>query len=369
MQNLRKEIVDSFFLKGKLLTPEALSYLETRGPKDAADWQCLVIDIEDIMAKEDKIRIILNITGKKTEITTSDMVKFYNSKYQKMKNIITSRLAKNFISINKLDQARGEVFVIGIIREIADNGDKINLDIEDSTGSVTAVFDKGSVEDAELDDVVAVQGNISGKFISGSKILYPDMPLREPATATGKACFISDLCLDEAPKKDFENFLKWFETKDINYLFITGKIGDLNALGELVDSYCRSKKVIVCQGSSGEPPDLPPQSSSNSIIFLSNPSITSINSLKILCYDKFLPKMLKKRHLTNIKPYIEEDLMALEDLPDIVHCAGESASVSNYKSTTIINSGSLLSDFRPVVVDFLTRECKILTPDEMRMQG
>jgi len=30
----------------------------------------------------------------------------------------------------------------------------------------------------------------------------------------------------------------------------------------------------------------------------------------------------------------------------------------NYKSVTIVNSGSLLAEFKPVVVDFATREAE-----------
>jgi hypothetical protein len=73
--------------------------------------------------------------------------------------------------------------------------------------------------------------------------------------------------------------------------------------------------------------------------------------------ENFNFKMLKKRHLENVRPVIGEDFMAMDDIPDIVHCAGSrETGVHNYKATTILNTGSLLGDFKPVVVDFASSD-------------
>ncbi len=352
--------IEAFFKKGKLLTPEALRYMENKDVEGfLSDNYDLIVDVEDLLAREDKIHIIRNITEKKTEVTTADIVRFYNSKYEKMKNIIISRLQKNFVSINKLDAYRQEVFVIGIVRDIKDNEGKKNVELEDSTGAVTAVFESKETEDLELDDVVAVQGIAAGKVIFGKKILFPDVPLRQPTKGSGKACFISDLHLDEAPKQDLEKFLRWFEGQDAKYLFVVGAVGDMDTFESLIDSYCRNKKVFASLNKDeDEFPSLPVAFKSKNIISLSNPAMVEINGVKILVINNFDIKMLKKRHLGNIKPTLEEDLMALEELPDIVHCGhSHEASITNYKSTTIVNAGSLLTSFRPILVDFATREC------------
>ncbi|MBI4170616.1 MAG: metallophosphoesterase family protein [Candidatus Aenigmarchaeota archaeon] len=352
--------VEIFFKKGRLLTPEALRYLENKNAENfLSESSDLVVDVEDLLAREDKIHIIRNITGKKSEVTTADIVRFYNSKYEKMKNIILSRMQKNFISINKLDTQRSEVCVIGIVRDIKGNEGKKNIELEDSTGSVTVVFEPNLIEDLELDDVVAVQGIAAGKVMFGKKILFPDVPLRQPTKGSGKACFISDLHLDEAPKQDLEKFLRWLEGQDTRYLFVVGDIGDINIFEYLVDAYCRDKKVFVAMGKDAEEmPGFPSELKSKNVIALSNPALVEINGIKILVINNFDIKMLRKRHLGNIKPILEEDFMALEELPDIVHCGhSHEASINNYKSTTIINAGSLLTNFRPVIVDFATREC------------
>ncbi len=363
-----QQAVDAFFKKGRLLTPEAVRYLENKDINAfLSDSYDAIIDIEDLLATEDKIRILGNITSKKSEVSTMDIIKFYNSKYEKMRTIILSRMQKNFVSMNKLDAARQEVFVIGIVREIRDNDGKKNVELEDSTGSVTAIFESAETEELELDDVIAVQGIAAGKVIFGQKILYPDMPLRQPTKGSGKACFISCLHLDEAPKQDFERFLKWFEWQDIRYLFVSGGIGDTNLFDSLAGSYCKNKKVFAAAGrEDGEAPHIPEDFKSKNIIPLSNPSLVEINGVKILLAHKFETSMLRKRHLENIKPVLAEDAMALEELPDIVGCgSNHQASTSNYKSTTIANAGSLLTDFRPVVIDLATRDIVQLSIDNM----
>ena len=204
--------------------------------------------------------------------------------------------------------------------------------------------------------------------MTGQKILYPDMPLRQPASGKGKACFISCLHLDEAPKKDFETFLKWFEGQDIRYLFVSGGTGDLHLFDSLVDSYCKNKKVFVAAGREGsEAPHIPDDFKSKNIVSLSNPSLVEMNGVKILLAHKFETRMLRKRHMENIKPVLTEDLMALEELPDIVCCgSSHQASTSNYKSTTITNAGSLLTDFRPVIIDLATRDVVHVSMDIMQ---
>ncbi len=361
--------VEAFFKKGKLLTPEALRYLENKNIDTfLPDNHETIVDIEDLLATEDKIRILKNITSRKSEVTTSDIIKFYNSKYEKMKSIILSRMQKNFVSVNKLDATRQEAFVIGIVRDIRDNDGKMNVEFEDSTGAITAIFEQKETEDLELDDVVAIQGTSAGKVMTGQKILYPDMPLRQPTSGKGKACFISCLHLDEAPKKDFETFLKWFEGQDIRYLFVSGGIGDVNVFDSLVDSYCKNKKVFAAAGrEDNEAPHVPDDFKSKNIIPLSNPSLVEINGVKILLAHKFEIRMLRKRHMENIKPVLTEDAMALEELPDIVCCgSSHQASTSNYKSTTIANSGSLLTEFRPVVIDLATRDVVQVSMDMMQ---
>ncbi len=348
----KEKIVAEFFKRGHLLTDEALKIIEERSADEFLDRRfSLVIGTEDL---QQPYRIIKNITQKKKEITKEDFVRFFNSRYGKMREIITARLQKNFVSLNKIDSTRNEVYTIGIVREIKEKDGKKIVELEDQTATVPVIFE--DIDDIELDDVIAVHAIAGGKVLFGKKILYPDIPLRKPTTGTGSGCFISDLRLDEASQHDAEGFFEWFSRSDIPYLFVSGNFGDKDTFEKYVDRYCYMKTVFVI-AVGNDYPQTPFSFASSRIVSLSNPAMVEISGLKILLIDKADAKLLKKRHLGRATTILDEDYLVLDDVPDIVHygCSDE-PYVTNYKSVTFVNSGSLLGDFRPVVINFATRD-------------
>lgn len=356
----KEEIVRRFFEKGHLLTPEILALLESTEPGYDSESNSVVIEKLQPRGQErqskDVYRIIKNLTEKPAEVKTEDFIRFYVSKYEKMKAIITERVQQDFVSLNKIDNFRNEIHVMGIAKEIK-RADKWIVELEDLTASVPVVFDEQPP--VELDDAVAIKAVGAGRVLYGKKIIYPDIPIRQPATGSGTACFISDLHLDETAKGDQERFFSWLESKNIPYLLVAGDIGNTHTMEELVDKYCFNKTVFAIPGNvdtDKEYPQLPENFSSKNIVSLSNPSMIELNGIKILLVHHGGVEMLKKRHLGKSKLILPEDFLALEEIPDIVHCGHtHEPYVMNYKSVSIVNSGSLLSDFRPVVVDFATR--------------
>lgn len=354
----KQEIVRIFFNRGKLLTAEALDFLENAGQIPEKEYGGLILTEKDFQEKEkDTVRILKHLEKKPAETTTEDFVKFYTAKYEKMKSVILSRIQKDFVSLNKLDSTRSEVYVLGIVKDIKNSEKKI-VELEDLTGSAPVIFD--DIEGLELDDVVAIRAVSAGKVLYGKEVIYPDIPLRKPATGFGKACFISDLRLDESPKRDAEKFFGWFENQDIKYLFIAGDICGKKALEDLINRYCYGKKIFVTPGekdSDNEYPNLAETMQNKNAIPLSNPAMVEVNGVKILMIHRFSVDMLKKRYLGKSKLIIPDDYLVLEEVPDIVHCGHtQEPHVMNYKSVTIVNSGSPLKEFKPVVVDFETRE-------------
>ena len=348
----REKIVSEMFSRGHLLTEEAVKILEeSELPEGKLP---LVVDVRDI---QKPYKILKNVTEVRTEMTKDDFVKYYNSKYEKMKAIITGRLQKSFVSLNRIDSTRIEIHAIGIVRDVREKDGKKVLELEDTTASVPVIFD--STEDAELDDVIAVRAIAGGRVLYGKKILYPDIPLRQPATGSGKGCFISDLRLDEAPTAEAEKLFAWLSKQNIPYIFIAGNIGDPAQLERYIDRYCYAKTAFVI--SEGELPTAPANYASSRIVSLSNPAMVEVGGLKILMAQKADAKLLKKRHLGG-RAVTEEDQLALEEVPDVVH-SGHSREpyISNYKSVTLVNSGSMLGEFRPVVVDFATRDAEKVT--------
>jgi len=378
-ESTRQEIVNKFFEHGYLLTPDALEFLEkSKNYEKLLDeikiTDKFIIDKNDFAklepAETEKIKILKNLTTKPANLTTNDFIRFYNSKYEKMRDIITERVKKDFISFDKLDNSRNEVYVIGIVKEIRTEDNKKIIELEDLTGLITVVFDKEV--DFEPDDVIAIRG-VSGRPLIGKDIIYPDIPLRQPIKGTGKICVMSDLHLEEAPLDALINFLKWFKNQNIRYLLVTGDVVDLDRFNKLVSEYIPDKTVFLIPGNTdpvvgSEYPSLPIDIvtdaplvrhglTNDNIISLSNPSMIEINNIKILLIHSFEQNMLNKRYLGKSKLILNEDYLVLDYVPDIVVCGHtHEPFVANYKSVTIVNPGSLLTEFRPTVVDLATRE-------------
>lgn len=357
-----EDIVAKFLERGKLLTPEALEYIKDKKLDDILK-DILISDVQNTVVtrasieRTAQVRIIKNLAEKKKELTAEDFAYFYKTKLDKIKDIIMQRTQKNFVSLNKLDSIRQEVYVTGMVRDIK-HKEKPIVELEDITGTVQVIME--DTGDLELDDVVAVRAASGGKVLFGHQIIYPDIPLRRPSVGLGKACFISDLRLNEAPKAEFEKFLQWLEHQSIDMLFAAGDIGEKETFEELVTRYCSEQRVFVIPGEidkEEEYPQTPLEFSRNNIISLSNPSMVEVAGLKILLIHKMDISMLKKRYLGKQKQILHSDYLVMDDVPDIVHHGhSNEPQVTNYKSVTIVNSGSLLGTFAPVIIDFSTRE-------------
>lgn len=360
---MEQDIINKFISKGRLLTPEALEFIKKSNTDlfFSYNFNNFIISEKDLksLIKAEQYKILKNLNNIPDEVRIEDFAKFYKSKYEKMKNIITERLKKDFISLNKIDSSRKEVFVIGIVKEMSEKEGKKIIDLEDLTTTIPVIFDSSG--DLELDDVVAIRAIAAGKTLYGKEIIYPDIPLRSPTTGTGKACFVSDLHLDEAPKTDIENFFLWFEKQGIENLFVAGDIGDHVYFERLTEQYCTNSTIFVIQGNVDEnkyPAKAYPYKNKN-IISLSNPSMVEVGGLNILMLHYTDTTMLKKRYLGKSSIILPDDYLVLDIVPDIVHYGHtHEPYITNYKSVTLVNSGSLLSNFLPVVVDFGTREAK-----------
>lgn len=352
----KKQIVQAFFKKRNLLTPEALDFVSSDQSLCEKKFDTLIIDRDTLIDNAEAFAVLKNLTEKPKELKKEDFVNFYTSKFEKMKNIIVSRLQKDFVSLNKIGSLKNEVYAIGIVREKRQNG-KV-LEIEDMSDSKEIVFD--SEQDVEIDDVIAVKAVTGTDTIFGKNVLYPDVPLRQPTKGFGKGCFFSDLHLDETPKKEAEKLFSWLRSSNIKNVFVAGDIGDTKFFEELVEEYCSNKRFFCIPGHTEDDmdyPTLPEKFSRKNITALSNPATLSINGLTILIIHNCDMSHIKKRYLGKSKLILKEDYLVLDDVPDIVHCGHtHRPETSNYKSISIVNSGSLLAEFKPVVIDFETRE-------------
>ncbi len=305
---MQEEIVKYFFEQGKLLTPQTLEKMIKNQELIKKEYSDFIIE------KTDNIKI-LKIQGQKLkEVKTQDFVNFYKSKYEKMKDIITSRIKKDFVSLNNI---QNDCYVIGIVKNIKDN----EIEIEDMTETKKIKIE--NLNNLELDDVAAfhVKNNIC------IEVLYPDIQLRPPTTSYGKVCFISN---------PDEVFFIWFEKQGIDNLFIDSE----NNTSTYLEKYCKNKNIFTT-------------TETKKSILLTKPSIVEINKVKILVTDAFNLMMIKKRYLGKSNNIFKEDFLVMDEIPDIVYTDKDN-KITNYKSITIINSKN------PVIVDFSTREAKII---------
>lgn len=367
----KQSIVNTFLERGKLLTPEAVKFLETKNIDEILKnkYSELVLDVDTFMeAEKDRVKILKNFTEKPSEIKTQDFVNFYASKYEKMKKVIMDRIQKNFVSLNKVGARGEETYVIAMVRDIVDVGERKKVVVEDPTDSKSILFD--AIDNINQDDVLVFRAISRGEILFGKGIMFPDIPLRSPTTGNGKACFISDLHLDEVPEQDAEKFFKWFELQKIKNLFVAGDIGDNKLFDKFVTEYCREKRVFVIPGNVDER-EYPAQAErfkNENIVALSNPTMIELNGLKILMVHQGNVDMLRRRYLGKSRLILKEDYLVLEDVPDIMHYGHtHEPSVTNYKSVTLVNGGSLLTKFMPVIVDFASRETNQIDLEKERI--
>ncbi|MCD6215699.1 MAG: metallophosphoesterase family protein [Candidatus Aenigmarchaeota archaeon] len=357
----KKKIVQYFLERGFLISPDVLEKLSKFN--DSYIFNKIIENSSDIFLtqfSENKVRVIKNLVKIPREIKTEQFIKFFQDKYKKMQKIFLRRTKFNFVSLNKLGKERKEVYIFGIVKNIKEKADKKIVEIEDMTTSVKVEFSLNvkNIDNLMLDEAIVVRGISAGDYLFGKEIIYPDIPLRSPTKGQERVCFISDLHLDETPPSDIKKFFDWFKTQKISYLLVAGDISDKKSFINYVKDL--GSKVFLIPGekddSSYPALGIKLKEGLKNVISLSNPAMIEINGVKILMIHKFNLDMLKKRYLGQSKLILNEDYLVLDVVPDIVHCGHtHEPEVKNYKSATIVNSGSPLSDFKPVVINLADR--------------
>ncbi|MFQ6020432.1 MAG: hypothetical protein ACE5J4_00185 [Candidatus Aenigmatarchaeota archaeon] len=241
--------------------------------------------IKKIFKKEIKI-IKTFIPIKKLSI--QDFVNMLNNRYNFLQNILVNKLAmENIISINKVSS--GNTTIIGMVKIRQEKNNNLIVWLEDQTGEIETIIPKMLGEKINLDDVIAITGNISNKKLYGEKIIFPDIPIRRVNYSDDsiKIAFILN-------GKDY----------DADYLIYENKIKDkLN----------------------------------NKILEITNPSIVSIGGIIILIAHKFEPfEILKKRYIHKDKT----DFL-IDNVPDILFT--DRKINTNYKGVTIVSGNNLIN--------------------------
>lgn len=357
----KNQIIKLFLKKNIILTPDVLNILEKY---DFSEINEIFLKTkENTLLTKNKIykknfEVLFSLTEKKKIIKKEDILSYYLLKFNKLRNIILKTFKITTSSLEHLNY--GENYIVGMVRNKILRENNTSVIIEDLTTKKEIVF-KNSIKHIEIlkPNDVALFRVIFDKELIGKEIKFPNVPIRKPKTGFGKLCFISDLHLDKIPLIYFEKFIDILNQQNPDFLIIAGDVGDVKLLKKYADEI--NTKIILIPGNvdKKEYPALPINVEHKNIISLSNPCLIRINGLVILIIHEFNKEMLIKRDLGDgnnlIKPLV------LEILPDIVHCGHtHQPFIENYKSISIVNSGSLLTSFKPIIIDFSTREIKQL---------
>lgn len=225
---------------------------------------------------------------KKVEV--GDFVKNLRNRYNIIKNILQDRVElENLISINRIEDNK-PCSIIGIVadKRVTKN-DNVLLEIEDLTGRVTALINKGKFDLYEkskeilLDEVIGLKVTGSREILFVNDIIFPDIRLLEKKKSKidESVAFISDIHVgsNKFLESNFLKFINWIngnigdekqraEALKVKYLFITGDtidgvgvypgqesqllIKDVNEqykrLTELLSTIRDDVEIIMCAG-------------------------------------------------------------------------------------------------------------------------
>ena len=198
------------------------------------------------------VTVVISYINKPKKYVVSDFTNFFYTRYKFLENLLRNRQeVQGAMTINRIlaKKERETVTVIGIIEEIGEtkNGN-IMVTLEDPTGKIKVVFTKREQDlftaskDLVVDEVIAIVGQCSDKFIFAQNIVWPDVPSgRELKKGPEEeyAIFLSDIHVGSKLflKEEFTKFLRWINglggSKDqqaiaekVKYIIIAGDLVD-----------------------------------------------------------------------------------------------------------------------------------------------
>ncbi|OYT43274.1 MAG: DNA polymerase II [Candidatus Aenigmarchaeota archaeon ex4484_56] len=252
-------IIEDLYTNGKLITPEALKYVEENNLSidKLLNLKINLIKKEDLQEnlqveiKRERKKIISeeyeidlkinNYYVKHKERKTSDFLNYFNSRFSLIQKMLIKRMSP--ISICNISKtSNDEIDIIGLVYEIrsTSNGNKI-IELEDPTGRINCLILKNSnnsifEESYNIlkDEVIGARGYYKNNYFFINEIIRPDIPITNKLPKLEvplNAVFLSDLHVGSIDFLDnlFKKFINWIkseECKDVKYIFIAGDLVD-----------------------------------------------------------------------------------------------------------------------------------------------
>jgi DNA polymerase II small subunit/DNA polymerase delta subunit B len=344
----KKEMVQAVLDKGMLISPDILDRLNEdtlrsilmNGNK-AAEKNGLVVEAipqpptsetADINPPKEKQEMPrkpdISIKTRKTDsiqkLNPQDCIKYYNNKYNSLKNILLKKTSAT--SINKTNNNPGTVTIIGMVKERGPNG----LMLEDPTGTIETVLNP-TIDNRNMaeDDVLAISGGVREGKLFAKEIALPDVPLTHPVGEIDATMLLTE----KMPSKD--------QNSNTN-----------------VDIICAPEEMKI--GDNGTK--------------LTNPAMIEITkqgkTIRLLVYKpeketglSTAVELLKKRHLSPQRNQVfssvtrdDHDPFLIDPIPDIFWLISHEKGTTIYKGVTIIS----FNQNNAAMVDLKTRKVEFI---------
>ncbi|MGB9936287.1 MAG: DNA-directed DNA polymerase II small subunit [Methanobacterium sp.] len=281
---------------------------------------------------------VIQDTSKKsyTSGEIKDFTTYFNSRYNKLKNILSKRgELKDHRPINRIRKNEENIKLIGIVNEInsTKNGHKI-IEIEDETGDTSFLVHKDNedlfkkAEKIVKDEIIGIIGSKKGTLMIASDIVHPGIPRIDEKQIDFSTVFISDVHIGSATflENAFKRFIRWINgdfgddgqqeiANNVKYLVIAGDLvdgigiyphqekeltikdiyGQYDEAARLLGEIRTDIKIVIAPGNHdaarlAEPQPAISEKYAKSLYelknaeFVSNPGIVSLDGLNVLIY-------------------------------------------------------------------------------------
>lgn len=256
------EIVRRFLELKHQVHPDVVSYVKEKNDPTLIDQivsgvsdDTLVISAEHIpglkkikdgtrFLADPELEVIIGSAGTTGSVTGhEDAIYYFRDRYNKLASMLRCRMTAMPIEALLKSPHRyrdEECTIIGMIANTRTTarGHRL-IDIEDATGAIPVLFNKGredSFADAERtlpDEVIGIRGKLSndGGLLFADQISRPEIPINNApfrSDRPGKAVMISDVHVGSNTflEEEWNRFADWLQDSDVSYLLIAGDLVD-----------------------------------------------------------------------------------------------------------------------------------------------
>lgn len=380
----KDEIVRIFLEKGSQLDKDSLDYffqnqeaIETFLNKTDLKMPTITKEIIEGIIKKPSVEILKQKQKERTNYKVTDVSDYISKRYEKLHSLIIPKLEnQSLVSINKIHPNLQKFSLVVVVN--TKNFSEQSIEVDDHTGQTKIFLKENDFGQIVEDEVIGIVCEQNSQRIFGNTIIFPDIPLKKEIAKSKEetyCLFISDFHFghENFLSHSYEKFLEWFKKQSYEKLYIC-------LLGDTFTDGSDLEKILM-------------HKTKNSVVIsligdhdvkivadyvLTNPATIKIenvtcllfhgdflkpykNQFKNLAPEQLVLNFVKKRNINPTfdfnKQIFNEDPYSIDTVPDIIACGHfHKAGQLNYKGTSILTTGSFISDPIFWLVNLKTRE-------------